>query len=317
MFYLITGENNPIIDDEKNKIIAEYESIPFETLKNTTSLEQFIQNITACDMFTPRKGHIIVNPSWIKKLSKKDLELFENGLETAQSHQLPIIIIIKKVDKRSANYKLLKKYNFLEKDCPEFKDWEGQKVIHWIVNLCKKQNVTISTHNAQMLIDAYGTNIGVIKQEIEKCIVAILPKNTITKEDLLHASSNSVGQYGQLSNAIKQGNIPGIIKSMNNLVKLKEDPHKIINQSIFQINQLLPIAMAIKQNLSPEMCAKKLGKHPFFIKKQMEALYKNPIKNKFANLIQEFATIDKQIKTGKITAKIAIYALSNKLKYQI
>ena len=28
-------------------------------------------------------------------------------------------------------------------DCiaAEFKDWEGQKVIHWIVNSCKKQNL--------------------------------------------------------------------------------------------------------------------------------------------------------------------------------
>ena len=56
MFYLITGENTPLIEDEKSKIRANFQDVPFEVIKETTPFEGFIQNTEACDMFSPKKG---------------------------------------------------------------------------------------------------------------------------------------------------------------------------------------------------------------------------------------------------------------------
>ena len=317
MFYLITGENTPIIEDEKNKIITNFEKIPFETLKETTSLESFIHNTEACDMFSPQKGQLLLDPKWLKKTSKEDLNKLNICLSTAKSFNLPIIIITKKIDKRSASYKLLKKHNIIEKDCPEFKEWESQKIIDWMIQYCKKNNTKIIPNAAQMLIDAYGSNLGIIKQELEKCMITILPETTITHQHLLHASSNAVGHYGKLSSSLKKGHTQGIINSIHSLIKLKEDPHKIFNQLLFQINQLLPIALAMNNQMSHEKIASKLGKHPFFIKKQIESLTQHPFRHKFPQIIAHLATIDQKIKTGKLSAKQAIKSLSNTLKHQI
>lgn len=317
MFYLITGENTPIIEDEKNKIITNFEKIPFETLKETTSLESFIHNTEACDMFSPQKGQLLLDPKWLKKTSKEDLNKLNICLSTAKSFNLPIIIITKKIDKRSASYKLLKKHRIIEKDCPEFKEWESQKIIDWMIQYCKKKTTKIEPNAAQMLIDAYGSNLGIIKQELEKCMITILPETTITHEHLLYASSNAIGHYGQLSTALKKGHTQGIIKSIHKLIKCKEDPHKIFNQLLFQINQLLPIALAMNHQLSHEKIASTLGKHPFFIKKQMESLNQNPLRPKLPQIIGHLATIDQKIKTGKLSAKQAMNALSNTLNHQI
>ena len=263
MFYLITGENTPLIEDEKSKIRANFQDVPFEVIKETTPFEGFIQNTEACDMFSPKKGQILTEPKWLKKTSKETVEKLDNCLKTATTYELPIVFITKKIDKRSATYKLLKKHNVIEKNCPEFKEWESQKVIEWITSYCHQNNCKIDANAAQMLIDAYGSNLGIIKQELNKCMVTILPKTDINSNDLIHASSNAVGEYSQLSNAIKKGNISNIIIHMNSLVKQKEDPHKIFNQLLFQINQLMPIALASQQKMMPETLATKLGKHPF------------------------------------------------------
>jgi DNA polymerase III delta subunit len=317
MFYLITGENTPLIEDERSKICSKFQGIPFEKLSENASLDDFVSTTETCDMFTPQKGQIIINPIWLKKISKETVESFERCLLTAFHFKLPLLFIIKKIDKRSIGYKLLKKHKVIEKDCPLFKEWENQKVIDWITYYCQKENSSIDIKAAQMLMDAYGSNLGIIKQEIDKCMVTILPKQNMTSDDLIHASSNSVGEYARLSNSIKKGNINNIIFHMNQLMNHKEDPHKIFNQFLFQINQLLPLALAQQQQIHPDKLAARLGKHPFFIKKQMESLIKNPIKNKLPQILIALSEIDQLIKSGKLPSKLALIRFANQLKYQL
>ncbi|MGC6367846.1 MAG: DNA polymerase III subunit delta [Candidatus Marinamargulisbacteria bacterium] len=316
MFYLITGENTTLIEDEKNRILTEFKDIPFEDSK-TTSLNEFIHATEACDMFSPQKGFICTNPKWLKKVDKINIASLEQCLKNAHNFKLPIIIIATKIDKRSACYKLFKKQHAIELNCPEFKEWESQKVIDWILSYCQNQGTTINSKSAQMLINAYGNNLGIIKQEINKCLITILPEKTITEEHLLHASSNSMGEYNQLSSAIKTGNIQNILKHIFNLLEQKEDAHKIMNQLVFQINQLIPLSLGDTQQMQSDQLATKLGKHPFFIKKQLESLQKNTLKHKLPNIIQKLGAMDLAIKSGKQSAKQALIDLSNLLKYQI
>ena len=72
MFYLITGENTALIEDEKNKILSEFKDIPFEN-STAASLNEFIHATEACDMFSPQKGIICINPKWLKKVEKNNI----------------------------------------------------------------------------------------------------------------------------------------------------------------------------------------------------------------------------------------------------
>ena len=168
-----------------------------------------------------------------------------------------------------------------------------------------------------MFLDSFGTNIGIIKQEIEKCLITIHPNTSISKEDVIHASSNAIGEYSKLSKSIKKGNIDQIIQSTHQLIQLKEDPHKIMNQLLFQLNQLLPLKLAIDEKISQEECAKIMGRHPYFIKKQMEEIHRNSLRTKLKSLFYEISQMDIKIKTGQLSSKIAIYQLMNQLKHQI
>lgn len=317
MLYVITGENTPLIDDEKQKITARHSNIPFQPISESLTIESALKHIQNCDMFSPKKGMVLIEPKWLKKSQPDDQKKLNHMLSTAKSFELPIIIIAKKIDKRNRIYKTIKPYIHTEKDYPLFKEWEAQKIIDWMVTYCKQQSVTLDTNAAQLLINAYGTHCGIIKQELNKCMVAILPETTISEKTLVHASNNAIGNYNQLSNAIKHGNINQINLSIHALIHLKEDPHKILNQLLFQINQLLPLSFGLKEKKSPEKIASIMGKHPFFIKKQQELLKKNALQTKFPKLLQHLCMIDQKIKTGKLSAKQGLIGFSNTLKYQI
>ena len=51
-------------------IISGFDSIPFTILPNRSSLEDFIHQLTTCDMFSAIKGIIVNEPQWIKKFPK-------------------------------------------------------------------------------------------------------------------------------------------------------------------------------------------------------------------------------------------------------
>jgi DNA polymerase III delta subunit len=316
MLHLIYGENTTLIDTEIESIHSSHPDIPFEKIKGTTSLKDIKLQCESIDMFCPQKGWIVKQPTWLKKSDKANIATLNEIINLLISQKMPLVVVTKSIDKRSSAYKLFKKTGFNEKKCDQFKDWETDKMMLWLTTFCKKKGITISTEAIQQLLNGYGNNLDLIKQEIEKIAITIHPKETIEAADLVHATSNSFGYYNCLSQGILTGNKTDIIKSIYHLVNLKEDPHKILNQILFQINGLIPIYYGINAKLNHDQLASKLGKHPFFIKKQIESIRKNKLGHQLSKIVINIADLDKKIKQGKLTGKQALIALSNQIKHQ-
>ena len=314
MVYLIIGENTTLIEEKISEVLDKFSDIPFISLKNN-SFESWIEKIESCDMFSPVSGIISYEPKWLKQ--KDIVDQLKNAINTANQFNIPVIIVTKAIDKRSAVYKLMKKLVVTEFQCPEFKEWETDKIKDWIRAFCKANETTIEPNAVDLLINGYGTQMGVIKQELKKCIVAILPKTSIHSDDIKNSTGSAIGLYNSLSNSVKNGNINNIIQYINALIKLKEAPHKIFNQLLFQINQMIPIALGLKEKKSNDEIAATLGKHPYFIKKQTAEILKNPIAPKLRKIITIFASLDLDIKSGKLSANQALIKFSTILRYQI
>ncbi|MEC8678232.1 MAG: DNA polymerase III subunit delta [Candidatus Margulisiibacteriota bacterium] len=316
MIHLIYGENLTIIDEEITSIIESSNNTPFEKVKQTVSLDELFILCSSIDMFSPKKGWLIRDPKWLKKSDKKEQSKLKELLNVVQQDNIPFIVLTKTVDKRSASYKQFKALKANEIKCDMFKDWEIDKMENWILKYCKKHNIQIEKPLIKQLINGYGGNLALIKQELSKLSITIYPKEKIESNDLIHSSSNSFGVYNLLSEAIANGKTNAIIKSINKLIELKEDPHKIINQILFQINNLLPISIGMSMQLNNDQIATKLNKHPFFIKKQMDVLKKNKLRSTFPIIIKEIAELDSLLKQGKLSGKHALIKLSNNIKHQ-
>ncbi|MEK9726605.1 MAG: DNA polymerase III subunit delta [Candidatus Margulisiibacteriota bacterium] len=315
MIHLIYGDDTAQIEEKVQDIRSSYPDTPFEKIQNKITLSNLFSICSSCDMFSSQKGYIVYDPNWLKKAQKDELELLKKIIEFSQDEATQILIICKSIDKRSAAYKQLKKSNSNEYICNGFKDWEEDKMVEWLQSFAKSKKISIATEPTRLLLNAYGNNLGLIKKEIEKIGTTILPKTTIESADLTHAASNAFGHYNQLSKSINEGHIDQIIKSIHQLMTLKEDPHKILNQLLFQLNNIIPIILGMKNKLSNDTIAKKLNKHPFFIKKQMQTLQRNTLKNKLISIIPKLAMIDKELKQGKLSGKQCLIKLCTELKH--
>ena len=316
MIHLIYGENLTLIDEEISSIIEHSNDIPFEKVKQTVSLDELFTLCSSIDMFSPKKGWLIQNPKWLKKSDKKEQAKLKELLNFVQQDNIPFIVVTKTIDKRSTSYKQFKAAKSNEVKCEMFKDWEVDKMENWVLKYCSKHTIQIEKPLIKQLITGYGGNLALIKQELIKLSITIHPKTKIESSDLIHSSSNSFGVYNLLSEGISNGKTSTIIKSINKLIELKEDPHKIINQILFQLNNLLPISIGIDMKLNNDQVATKLNKHPFFIKKQMDVLKSNKLRPLFPFVIKEIADLDTLLKQGKLTGKQALIKLSNNIKHQ-
>ena len=287
MIHLIYGENLTVIEDEISLITESFKNIPFEKVKQSVSIDELFTLCSSIDMFSPKKGWLIDNPKWLKKSDKKDQNKLKELLSFMQQDAIPFIVIAKTIDKRSASYKQFKAANATETKCDMFKEWEVDKMESWVLKYCSKYNIQIEKPLIKQLINGYGGNLALIKQELVKLSITVYPKTKIETSDLVHSSSNSFGIYNLLSESIANGKSNTVLKSINKLIELKEDPHKIINQILFQLNNLMPISIGMDMKLNNDQIASKLNKHPFFIKKQIDVLNRNKLRPLFPMIIKK------------------------------
>lgn len=315
-FHLVTGENTVLINDYLNQLILSFKPLPIKKINEKAPLSDLLTKLQTYDMFAQESLYIIKHPQWLGKIDKKSKSSLEDCLKLAETFNLPIIFIMKKIDKRSIGYKTLKSFSIIEKDFPEFKEWETSKVSDWIQSYCKKQGIIIKPLATRHFIETYGVNTPLIKQDIDKCIITIHPETTISEKNIVFLSGNTSGAYLNLSEAVKNGKIDVIIQQIDQLIELKEDPHKIFNQLLFQFNQLLPLIFGLNNQLSEDLIAKKLGKHPFYIKKLIESIRKNPLKDNIPDLYIKFAKIDQHIKSGILSSKQGLLSFCATIKHQ-
>ena len=71
MIHLIYGENLTVIEDEISLITESFKDIPFEKVKQSVSIDELFTLCSSIDMFSPKKGWLVDNPKWLKKVIKK------------------------------------------------------------------------------------------------------------------------------------------------------------------------------------------------------------------------------------------------------
>ena len=305
--------NQTLIEESLETIYRDHSSLTIQKCPKKITPHELLSTIQTYDMFSTESGYLLQQPTWLSKPSKEAESTFKSCIDIIQNFNLSLIIIVNKLDKRSSIYKHLKKNQAIEKECPDFKDWELQKVAQWVSQYCKNQSISINKASQQLLIEAYGTTIGIIKQELNKCITTIHPKTTIEPSDIIVSSGISTSHYASLSDQFKKGNIQQIIQLIMALLNTKEDPHKIINHILFQLNMLYPILLGMNQSMTNETLAKSLSKHPYYIKTIMADLNQNPMRHIIPTLYGKLAKIDCIIKSGKLTAKQALLQFCNEL----
>lgn len=305
MVYLFYGLEEFLIDKEIKKILTDNKiddySINEYDLENS-QLNEIIDDASTIPLFSDKKG-IIVDNSYIfsanNKKPEQDVKVLEQYLNDINPNTTLIFKILKEsVDSRKKVYKLIKEKGKIS---------EFNKVTN-MNNIVKKllDNYNMTDQNISLLVNRVGDNLNILEHEIEKLKAYKDNDLNITKEDILNVTVKTVNiDIFSLIENIITNNKEKAIESYNEMLKLNEEPIKIIIMLANQIRIMYQSKELLKLGYTEKNIADLLQIHPYRVKLALEKS-RNYSSKTLLNYLEQLADLDINIKSGNIDKNLGL-----------
>ncbi len=219
--YFFYGEENYLKDFYTQMIIdcvldETTRELNLDIISDEIDIERLKEKVKAAPFFAERRVLLFRKAEVCDH--KELLEIFKNKEETTC-----IIIDEESVSKKSAVYKYLKEHAFEL----EMKEVPPATAVKWSMKAFKEQGVSVDKTIADHLVERVGTNLYLLKNEIEK-LVSYKNGKAITTEDVnVLCIQNFESSIFELLEKLTKGEIEGATKSYHNHLLSKEPPVKI------------------------------------------------------------------------------------------
>ncbi len=274
--YLLTGEEPYFIDFVSNyiekNVLTEDEKAFNQTVLygRDVTVDDIVSNAKRYPMMAERQVIIV-------KEAQELSRTIENLAPYCTNPQPTTVLVIcykyKKIDKRKALYKAIKKNGGIVE---EKKLYENQ-VGNWITKLLSSKGYSISIKASLMLVEFLGNDLGRISNEIDKLTQIVKPEQQITPEiiELNIGISKDFNNF-ELQNAIGNKDIQKAFQIINYFAQNPKDNPLVMTVALLYsyFSKVLKYhALASKNN-----AAKELGINPYFVKDYQLAAKNYPMK---------------------------------------
>ncbi len=307
MNYLFYGTEQYLIEKEIKKIINDSKldkiNVNYYDLENTF-INDIIDDALTFSLFDDKKI-IVVENSYIftgttnKKLLDQDTKQLEEYLDHPNENTILIFSINKdKIDGRKKITTKMKKQGCVK----EFN--EITNLNKYISELFGEYN--ISNEDLRLFQNRVGDNLLIIEQEIKKIKTYKDKDLNITKDDIINLTNKNVNvDIFKLIENIICGNKEDAIESYNEMLKLGEEPIKIIVMLANQIRIIYQAKELSKKGYREKDIAQILDIHPYRVKLALTNGYKYT-SSILLKKISELAQMDIDIKKGLVDKSIAL-----------
>ena len=165
----------------------------------------------------------------------------------------------------------------------------------------KIDNITL-----EYLKDRVGKNLDILSQEIEKIKIYKDNDKTITNDDITKLTSKNIDvDIFTLIDSIVTKDKDKAMTIYNEMIKLNEEPIKIIVMLANQFRIMYQATRLYKKGYSGNDIAELLGIHPYRIKLALEKS-RSYTEKQLINNLYNLAVLDEEIKTGKKDKYLAL-----------
>ena len=303
MIYLFYGIEDYIIEQQIEKIttktkIDNYATVYYDL--EQTKIEDIIDNANTASLFDDKKIIIIEN-SYIftgQKGVEQNLLILEKYLNSPNLNTILIFTVkTEKLDERKKIVKLIKqKGSVLE--C------SNKNINKTVKEMFEDYEISDSLINT--LIDRVGSNLYILKQEVDKIKLYKDSNKTITKDDIINLTSKNVStDIFKLIEAIVLKNKDEAMQIYKAMLKINEEPIKIIIMLANQFRIIYQTKNLYIKGYTEKDITNILQIHPYRIKLALEKgkVFKSEDLLKYLNLL---ADMDSDIKSGLIDKNIAL-----------
>lgn len=236
------------------------------------SIEDIVSNAKRYPMMAERQVLIVKEAQDLSRTIEKLVSYVENPQTTTV---LVINYKYKKIDKRKALYKALKKGSIVF----ESKKLYENQVAEWIRRTLSPKGFTVSVKAAQMLVEFLGTDLSKINNELEK-LQLIIPKESQITPEIIEENIGISKDYNnfELRKAIGDKNHVKAYKIVNYFADNPKDNPIVVTVSLLFsfFSQLLHLHGL--HDKSPRAVASSLRVNPYFVNDYLTAARNYPMK---------------------------------------
>ena len=202
-------------------------------------------------------------------------------------------------------YKSLLQNNFIF----EAKELKGSSLINWLIEYSLKNKRSLSSENAQILIDIVGENRSLLEAQLEKIFTFLGGEKEITLE-AIKSLSTSLKEFNifDLQNALAEKDKTRALKISYNLLEKGSEPIQIVFMLTRYFTQLARLNELRSKGGSEYEIARKIGTHPFYLKDYYKARSRYTDDN-LSNVVKALLKADLSIKTTTVEPKVLITIL--------
>jgi DNA polymerase-3 subunit delta len=304
MNYLLYGLEKFLIDKEIKNIINKHKIEDINISRydlEINTIKEILDDANTVSLFSSNKLIIVENSFIFSRVTSKKVENIELLEEYLKQDTQDIIIFINPNEKLDNVKKIVKTIK------------EKGKIIEF--NTIQNNNSTIKnmfddykleTGVIELLVKRVGNNLDLLYQEIEKLKIYKIDNKTISKEDVLNLTTEIIDiDIFKFVDDIINKNKKEAIKTYKELLKLNEEPVKIIALIASKFRLMYQASILTKKGYTEDQISEILNVHKYPIHLAIVAGYKyNPkILLKYLN---DLADLDIGIKTSSKDKELAL-----------
>lgn len=216
-----------------------------------------------------------------------------------------IVFVEQEIDKRNRLFKAVKEIGVIS----EMTEMDEKSLKLWAAGQLKQVGKKIKEEDAAFLIHQVGTNMNILSNELEKLICFAMDREVITIEDIEEVCSVQVtGKIFLMVDAIAGGNQNQALKLYYDLLTLREKPLSILFLITRHFNILLQVKELTEHGQNHSVIASRVSVPPFAVNKYI-AQTKNFSKGRLLEALENCASMEEKIKTGRLNETMAVELL--------
>jgi DNA polymerase-3 subunit delta len=237
-------------------------------------------------------------------LFKKTPEKVEQQLE-AFPPSTYVIFLEDEVDKRNRLYKWMGKHGYVS----EMNTPNEKMLVSWVKGLCKAEGKTIEDPVIYYLVEHMGTDMLLLKNELEKLFCYRYESDTITIEDVSKVCvSQATDKMFSMLDAIGMNQQKKALELYHDLLALREPAMRILYMLTRHYHIMMQISALAEEKKDYKTMASACGIPPFTVKKYaaQAAQYSYP---ELVQMVEQCQDTDQRIKTGRVQDVVAVELL--------
>lgn len=250
--------------------------------------------------FAEKRVLVLENSGLFKKAPdeiEKRLEQFPDSTH--------VLFVEKEVDKRSRLYKWIGKHGYAS----ELNTPDEKMLITWVKGLCRAEGKQIEDSAIFYFVEHMGTDMLLLKNELEKLFCYRYESERITVEDIREVCvSQASDKMFEMLDAIGVHNQDKALLLYHDLLALREPAMRVLYMLTRHFHILMQMSVLMSEGKDNKGMAAACGIPPFSVKKYAAQAGKYSYE-RLKNMVEKCQATDQGIKTGMVQDVVGVELL--------